>query len=408
MSAVFSEPVTARRAATDLVSIDHAGRQLHIAMVVPPYFDVPPKAYGGVEAVVADLVDSLVDRGHRVTLIGAGEPGTKGELIPVWDRILPERLGEPFPEVVHALKVRRAIERLIATDGVDLVHDHTFAGPLNAPVYRALGLPTVITVHGPVESDSYCYYKELGDDVALVAISDRQRELAPDLPWVGRVHNALRVSEWPYRPDKEDYALFLGRFNEDKAPHLALEAAHAAGIPLILAGKCSEPPEQAYFEEYVRPLLTERDHVFGLADATAKRKLLSGARCLLFPIRWEEPFGMVMIESMVCGTPVVALRGGAVSEVLVDGVTGRICDDPAELPAAIEEVRSIDPAACRAHVMANFDAADTLGRGYEQIYRRLLLTEAVARKSDTVARGFGAARLAGAERMRAVAAGGPA
>ncbi|MFD0364540.1 glycosyltransferase family 4 protein [Nocardia sp. GCM10030253] len=341
-------------------------------MVVPPYFDVPPKAYGGVEAVVADLVDSLVARGHDVTLFGAGEPGTKAKFVPVWDRALPERLGEPFPEVMHALKARRAIEYVAATSGLDVVHDHTFAGPLNVPAYQGLGLPTVVTVHGPVdEGDCYQYYRELSDEVALVAISDRQRELAPDLNWFGRVHNALHVDQWPFRADKGDYALFLGRFTECKGPHLALEAAHAAGIPLVLAGKCSEPPELAYFEKEVRPLLTEHDHVFGLADAAAKRKLLSGARCLLFPIRWEEPFGMVMIESMVCGTPVVALRGGAVAEVVVDGVTGRICEDPAELPAAIAEVRAMDPAACRAHVEANF-GADTLGRGYEQIYHRLL------------------------------------
>ncbi|MCP2300111.1 Glycosyltransferase involved in cell wall bisynthesis [Nocardia amikacinitolerans] len=371
MSAVFSAPVSAQRVASDLLSIDHPGTRFRIAMVVPPYFDVPPKAYGGVEAVVADLVDSLVARGHDVTLFGAGEPGTKARFVPLWDRALPERLGDPFPEVVHALKARRAIERLHATHGVDLVHDHTFAGPLNAPAYYGLGLPTVVTVHGPVQDDCYRYYQALGDEVSLVAISDRQRALAPDLHWAGRVHNALQVADWPFQTEKEDYALFLGRFNECKAPHLALEAAHAAGIPLILAGKCSEPPELAYFEEKVRPLLTDRDHVFGMADAKAKRKLLAGARCLLFPIRWEEPFGMVMIESMVCGTPVVALRGGAVEEVVVDGVTGRICDDPAELTAAIAEVQTMDPAACRAHVEANF-GADGAGRGYEQVYRKLL------------------------------------
>ncbi|MFC8526956.1 glycosyltransferase family 4 protein [Nocardia sp. NPDC057227] len=345
-------------------------------MVVPPYFDVPPKAYGGVEAVVADLVDSLVGRGHEVTLLGAGEPGTKANFLPLWDRAVPERLGEPFPEVVHALRVRRAIERLAGTDGVDLVHDHTFAGPLNAPAYEGLGLPTVVTVHGPVQDDSYRYYREMGDEVALVAISDRQRALAPDLNWVGRVHNALHVDEWPFRAEKKEYALFLGRYTEDKAPHLAVQAAHEAGIPLVLAGKCSEPAEQNYFEEKVRPLLGEQDHVFGMADATAKRRLLSEASCLLFPVRWEEPFGMVMIEAMVCGTPVVALRGGAVPEVVVDGVTGRICDDPAELPAAIAEVRGYDPAACRAHVAANF-GAETLGRGYEDVYRKLLRERAV-------------------------------
>ncbi|WP_330234361.1 glycosyltransferase family 4 protein [Nocardia sp. NBC_00508] len=358
-------------ASSDYLSTDNSSGPFRIAMVVPPYFDVPPKAYGGVEAVVADLVDALVARGHDVTLFGAGEPGTKARFVPVWDRAVPERLGEPFPEVVHALRVRRAVEKLAATSGVDLVHDHTFAGPLNASVFQRLGLPTVLTVHGPVEDDIYRYYQDLGDDVALVAISDRQRALAAGLNWSGRVHNALNVDDWPFRVEKDDYALFLGRFSECKAPHLALEAAHAAGIPLVLAGKCSERPEQAYFEEKVRPLLTDNDHLFGLADATAKRKLLANARCLLFPIRWEEPFGMVMIESLVCGTPVVALRGGAVSEVIVDGVTGRICDDPAELPAAIDEVRTMDPYTCRAHVKAKF-GSDTLGFGYEQVYRRLL------------------------------------
>ncbi|BCK53097.1 glycosyl transferase [Nocardia wallacei] len=348
-----------------------APETFHIAMVVPPYFDVPPKAYGGVEAVVADLVDALIERGHEVTLFGAGEPGTRARFVPVWDRIQADRLGDPFPEVVHALKVRRALEEVMARDGIDLVHDHTFAGPLSAPFYAGLGLPTVVTVHGPVDGDPYTYYRELGEDVSLVAISDRQRELAPDLNWAGRVHNALRVADWPFCADKSDYALFLGRFSECKAPHLALEAAHAAGMPLVLAGKCNEPAEKAYFDEAVRPLLTERDHVFGMADAAAKRKLLSEAKCLLFPVQWEEPFGMVMIEAMVCGTPVVALRGGAVSEVIVDGVTGRVCDDPAELPIAMREVQEYDPAACREHVLANF-SADTLGRGYEQVYRRAL------------------------------------
>ncbi|GAB4583141.1 hypothetical protein Ntsu_09730 [Nocardia sp. IFM 10818] len=347
--------------------------QLRIAMVVPPYFDIPPKAYGGVEAVVADLVDALVARGHKVTLLGAGVNGTKADFVSLWDDIQADRLGDPFPEVVHALKVRRALERLAASEGLDLVHDHTFAGVLNTPVYRELGLPTVVTVHGPVDGDPYVYYRELGEDAHLVAISDRQRALAPDLNWAGRVHNALRVEDWPFQPVKQDYALFLGRFTADKAPHLALQAAHAVGMPLILAGKCAEPPEKRYFESAVAPLLTEHDRMFGMADAVAKRELLSGAKCLLFPVCWEEPFGMVMIEAMVCGTPVVALRGGAVSEVILDGVTGRICDDPDELPAAIKEVQEYDPQVMREHVIAHF-GADTLGRGYEEIYRTVLRT----------------------------------
>ncbi|QFZ24094.1 glycosyltransferase family 4 protein [Saccharothrix syringae] len=344
---------------------------LRVALVAPPYFDVPPKAYGGVEAVVADLADALVARGHSVTLLGAGEPGTAARFVPVWERTVPERLGEPFPEVAHAAAVRRELERLAVAEGLDVVHDHTLAGPLNAPALAALGVPTVVTVHGPVDEDLHRYYRALGEDVHLVAISDRQRALAPDLNWTATVHNALRLRDWPFRARKEDYALFLGRFHPDKAPHLALEAAHAAGVPLVLAGKCAEPVEKEYFEREVRPRLTDRDHVFGVADATAKRELLANARCLLFPIRWEEPFGMVMIEAMACGTPVVALRAGAVPEVVADGVTGLVRDHPDELVEALREVRALDPAACRAHVAEHFDV-DRLGAGYEAAYRRAL------------------------------------
>ncbi len=351
------------------------GRPLRVALVVPPYFDVPPAAYGGVEAVVADLADGLVDQGHQVYLIGAGKPGTAATFVPVWDRTVPERLGEPYPEVMHAVAARPAVQRLAAEVGLDVVHENTLSGPLNAPVYADLGLPTVVTVHGPVDGEMFRYYRELGEDLSLVAISHRQRALAAELNWVGTVHNALRLDTWPYRPEKEDFALFLGRFHPDKAPHLALEAAHAAGLPLVLAGKCAEPLEMAYYEREVRPRLTDADVVFGVADATAKRDLLSRARCLLFPVQWEEPFGMVMIEAMACGTPVVALRCGAVPEVVTHAVTGLICDTPEELPAALAEVTRIDPAACRKHVSEEFSAQE-MARGYERAYRAALTVHA--------------------------------
>lgn len=370
---MFAPPRIARRPVRGAgrTTPEDPAQPLRVILVAPPYYSVPPDGYGGVEAVLADLADALVARGHTVTLLGVGEPRTRAEFVPVWDRTFADQLGEVYPEVAHAAAVRRAVTRIAATSGADLVHDHTFAGPLNAPAYAALGLPTVTTVHGPVDTQPREFYRLLDRDVALVAISDRQRQLAPELNWVATVHNALRLDTWPFVAEKQDYALFLGRFHPNKAPHLALEAAHAAGLPLVLAGKCAEPLEKEYFDREVKPRLRSTDHVFGVADATAKRRLLAGARCLLFPIQWEEPFGMVMIESMACGTPVVALRGGAVPEVVEHGVTGFICERPEELPDALLRVGDLDPAACRAHVAARFTEAQ-LGAGYEAAYRRVL------------------------------------
>jgi glycosyltransferase involved in cell wall biosynthesis len=344
---------------------------LRVALIVPPYYDVPPAAYGGVEAVAADLANSLVHQGHEVTLIGAGKPGTAARLLTVWDRTVPERLGEPYPEVLHALRTRHAVEELAMAGEIDVVHDNSFSGPLNAPIYARMGLPVVTTVHGPIDSDNRPYYRELGNDVSLISISARQRELAPELNWIATVHNGLEPAAWPFAEKKEPYALFLGRYHEHKGVHLALDAAHEANIPLVLAGKCAEPVEKRYFAEKVVPRLQPQDKVVGVADAKYKRELLVNATCLLFPVQWEEPFGMVMIEAMICGTPVVALRGGAVPEVIVSGTTGWICETPEELPQAVTAVRDLDPVACRAHVETHF-SADRMAMAYAAAYRRAM------------------------------------
>ncbi len=344
--------------------------RLRIALVTPPYYQVPPAAYGGIEAVVADLADALVDDGHSVTIIGAGVPGTTAEFVRTWDRLVPERLGEPYPEIMNALLTRHAVGKLVGH--IDVVHDHTTSGPLNAEIYARWGLPTVVTMHGPADDpDLLAYYGSLGSSIQMVAISHRQRVLAPHLNWIGTVHNAVHIDQWPFQDTKGDYALFLGRFSADKGAHTALDAAHEAGIPLVLAGKCSEPSEQAYFAAEVQPRIGPDDVVFGLADAREKRLLLANARCLLFPVQWEEPFGMVMIEAMACGTPVVALSAGAVPEIVIDGVTGILCDKRDQLAAAMHAVTGIDPVACRAHVASRFSAAE-LAHGYTDAYRRAI------------------------------------
>jgi glycosyltransferase involved in cell wall biosynthesis len=185
------------------------------------------------------------------------------------------------------------------------------------------------------------------------------------------VHNAIRAESFPFRTEKEDYALFLGRFHPEKAPHLAIDAARAAGLPIVLAGKCSEPIERNYYTREVEPRIGNDVTIFGIADAMAKRRLLSRAACMLFPITWEEPFGLVVIEAMACGTPVVALRRGAVPELVIDGLTGIVVDQPSELPGAIAQARHIDPYACRKHVEAGF-TVEVMAAGYEAVYRQAL------------------------------------
>jgi glycosyltransferase involved in cell wall biosynthesis len=217
--------------------------------------------------------------------------------------------------------------------------------------------------------------------VDLVAISRAQRRAAPDLSWLGTVHNAVDVASFPYRADKEDFLLFLGRLHPDKGVHLAIDAARCAGLPIVVAGKCTEAVEQEYFVSHVQPRLGPDVTIFGTADAAAKRDLLSRAAALVFPILWDEPFGMVMIEAMACGTPVVALRRGSVPEVVVDGVTGVLCDEPEELPAAIAAARRLAPEDCREHVRVRFDV-DTMVSGYETLYRQALLGRTPTRHDD--------------------------
>ncbi len=336
---------------------------MHVAMVAPPWFNIPPEAYGGIEQVVADLAQTLVARGHRVTLVGAGQDDTSATFVRTYKDPPSDQLGEPLPELVHAA----AAARLLADMDVDVVHDHTLAGPLTAAGRRT---PTVATMHGPVDGELGDYHRQLGDDVSLVAISNAQRALASDLNWVATVYNGIDVATYPFRETKEDWVLFVGRFNPDKGAHLAIDAARAAGRRIVLAGKLSEAAEHEYFELAIRPRLSEDATYIGEIDATLKRELYAKAACLLFPVRWPEPFGMVMIEAMACGTPVVALECGSVPEVVVDGTTGIICATAEELPAAIDKAERLQAAACRTHVAQHFDLT-TMAEGYEKVYRQV-------------------------------------
>ncbi|HET9655790.1 MAG TPA: glycosyltransferase family 4 protein [Kineosporiaceae bacterium] len=341
-----------------------SGSALRIAMLAPPWYDVPPEAYGGIEMVCGELADGLVEEGHKVRLLATGDCRTKAEFVEAGDRPEICWIGRSVPTIAYAAQA----ERLLRGSDVDLVHDHTEAGPLFAAVRDA---PTVVTAHGPMTGPFGAYYRAIADGVHLVAISQAQRDLAPDLPWVGMVHNAVRVDDFPLPGERDDVVVFLGRASRDKGAHLAIDAARAAGLRILLAGKCTEVEEHLYFASEVKPRLGEDAQWLGEADMALKLDLLSRARCLLFPICWEEPFGMVMIEANACGTPVVALRRGSVPEVITDGVNGFVCDDPAELPEAVLAAERLDPYRCREHLYGRFDPP-TLVSGYQEVYRQVL------------------------------------
>jgi glycosyltransferase involved in cell wall biosynthesis len=236
---------------------------------------------------------------------------------------------------------------------------------------RGRGAPVVITSHGPAEGEWREYLQSVSGGAALVAISHAQTALAPEVPWRAVVHNALDTSEVPLVTDKEDHLVWLGRMSPQKGAHLAIDLARQAGRKIVLAAKCSEPAERAYFEEFVKPRLGADVEWQGEVGPKEKYELLGAAAGFLFPLQWDEPFGMVLIEAMACGTPVLTLNRGVVPEIVSDGETGFVRDRAEELLPLIDRLPSIDPRACRARVEERF-GPDVMVCGYERLYQELV------------------------------------
>jgi glycosyltransferase involved in cell wall biosynthesis len=341
-------------------------RPLRVAVVAPPFYEIPPSSYGGIERVCYSLVEGLVERGHEVTLVAAGAARTRARFVATFAEAQPEGTeSETATEVLHAARASAALEEL----DVDLVHDHTRAGPLAA---GSRATPTLVTVHVPLAGpDGQAdLYEALGRRVSLVALSEAQRRAAPQLNWAGTVPNGIPVAEYPFRADKEDFLLFLGRMSPHKGVHLAIAAARRTRRRLVVAGSWTIASERAYFDDEVRPSLGDGVDWVGEVSGRERTDLLSRASCLLAPVQYEEPFGLVMVEALACGTPVVGLRAGSVPEIVQHGETGFVCDDPSELANAIAAAERLDPARCRAHAAERF-SVETMVDGYEAIYRRL-------------------------------------
>ncbi len=336
-------------------------------MIAPPWFPLPPVRYGGIEFVVSLLTEGLVERGHEVTLFASGDSATAGRLSSFFERA-------PFEQIengVH-LEVAQSLEAYTLAREFDVIHDHDGVDSrvMGALVHRLVGTPVVATLHGPADKATQRMLSSLRHDLTFIAISEYQRLGFPDLRFVATIPNAVDVEHQPFSAEKDDYFLFVGRMNSEKGATAAIEVAHRLGARLIMAGKVNEGLEREYFAREIEPHLTETIHFRGEVDHETKVELYRRARCTLFPIQWPEPFGLVMIESLACGTPVIAFRLGSVPEVIEHGRTGFVVDTVDEMVAAAERIDEIDPAECRRAVEERFGRDAFIGaheRAYEEL-----------------------------------------
>ena len=338
---------------------------MRIAQVAPLAESVPPRLYGGTERVVSWLTEELVDRGHDVTLFASADSATRATLVPVWPRSL--RLGRPRVDPLVATTVAlHAVARL--ADEFDVIHCHLDWAHL--PVLSQCPTPFVTTLHGRLDLPGVPALIAAFPEAPFVAISDSQRGPIPHALWLATIYHGFPPELLQPRFEAGGYLAFLGRLSPEKGPEAAMRIARAAGMTLRVAAKMSRG-ETRCFEERLKPLIDGTQiALVGEVGGPEKERFLREAAALLFPIDWPEPFGLVMIEAMACGTPVVAFRRGSVAEVIEDGVSGFIVDNEAEAVEALKRLGSLDRRKVRQAYERRFTAA-RMAAEYETAYRKL-------------------------------------
>lgn len=340
---------------------------MRIAQVAPLWERVPPPAYGGIELVVSLLTDELVRRGHEVTLFASGDSISLAKIESVHPRAI--RLDPSVKEysVYEMLQLSQVYQR---ASEFDIIHSHM--GHAALPYAKLVKTPTVHTLHGiftPDHEKIFTYAKEQ----PYISISHTQKESRLGLNYVATVYNGIDVDSHKFypQPDEPPYLAFLGRMSPEKGPHHAIAIAKAVGLPLKMAGKV-DVVDVEYFEREIKPHIDgEQIQYTGEANHIQKNQLMGRALATLFPITWREPFGLVMVESMAAGTPVIAMNLGSTSEVIADGKTGFLCNDVAECIDAVRKIEKIDRHACREHIANNFSIKQ-MTDGYEAVYQQIL------------------------------------
>lgn len=342
---------------------------MKIAMVAPVWERVPPEKYGGIELVVHLLTEGLVEEGHEVTLFATGDSQTEGRLVSHFSNAQRKWMGRIEPDLLH---VSSAYHQIREEGNYDIIHNH--AGYSGIALADFIDIPVLTTLHGIFTEFNVPFFEYFKEVCYYNSISNEQRKGFPELKYIATVYNAIDVDGYPFTAEKEDYFLWLSRLSPVKGAHHAVQLARKLGFKLILAGKIDEV-DRPYYAHDVRPYVDGKQIVYlGEIDESKKRQLLAKAKAFLFPINWSEPFGLVMIEAMACGTPVIATHHGAVPEVVVDGETGFIVERPEEMVEKIKLIDQVDPARCRQHVEERFSQT-TMTRHYEEVYRKIIELE---------------------------------
>ncbi|MBV9250935.1 MAG: glycosyltransferase family 4 protein [Acetobacteraceae bacterium] len=338
---------------------------MRIAQIAPLTESVPPKLYGGTERVVSFLTEELVALGHDVTLFASGDSVTSAQLEPMHPCALRFDRGLRDASAPHMLMLEQVARR---ADEFDVLHCHLDYWPFS--LFTRIGVPFLTTLHGRLDLPELAPMYAAFDRVPLVSISDAQRAPLPDANFVATIHHGLPEDLLTPCQVKPSYLAFLGRIAPDKRPDRAIRIATATGVPLKLAAKV-DPADQEYYETSIRPLIDSPsiDLIGEIGDAR-KAHFLSGAKALLMPIDWPEPFGLVMIEAMACGTPVIAWNCGSVPEIIEQGVTGFIVESEAEACAAVREIGRLSRAVIRERFEERFTAR-RMADDYLVLYRRL-------------------------------------
>jgi glycosyltransferase involved in cell wall biosynthesis len=345
---------------------------LRIAIVAPLMESVPPKLYGGTERVASYLTEELVRQGHDVTLFASGDSLTRARLRAVVPRGLRLDPGCRDPIAYHVMLLD---EVLRAARDFDVIHFHL--DYLQFPSVHKLAAPSVTTLHGRLDGTEIVRILRRFSHVPLVSISHAQRAPVPEANWIRTVYHGLPTDLLPFRPQPDGYLAFLGRISPEKRPDRAIAIARRAGVPLRIAAKIDKV-DVDYFEERIRPLLAGPGVEFiGEISDGEKGAFLGGALGVLFPIDWPEPFGLVMIEALACGTPVIAYRNGSVPEIVTEGVTGFIVDDEPAAVAAVHRLGVIDRRRCREQFERHF-TAQRMASEYLAAYRRVAEVRAAA------------------------------